>query len=186
MTHPVKGNRVGAALSLGPQPWALKNRRPGLRLRASTPMPTHCRSQQKGGYAGRSFAPGSPRGDPAMACLLGPVWSAHSPPFGCAGVPPSSCPPAPAPGTEVPTRAPGVGRPRRPRPRRLSVIIPAAPRGSRQQVSAALLAERLPELFTVPVFATCPAATRQRPRYPFLPRHPATADHRPPPLGSSV
>lgn len=124
-------------------------------------MPTHCRSQQKGGYAGRSFAPGSPRGDPAMTCRLSPVWSAHSPPFGSAGVPPSSCPPAPAPRDQSYHKGlqesgdrgvPDLGG------------SPSSSRqhchGSRQQVSAALLAERLPELFTVPVFATCPAAAR--------------------------
>lgn len=124
-------------------------------------MPTHCRSQQKGGYAGRSFAPGSPRGDPAMTCLLSPVWSAHSPPLGSAGVPPSSCPPAPAPRDQSYHKGlqesgdrgvPDLGG------------SPSSSRqhchGSRQQVSAALLAERLPELFPVLIFATCPAAAR--------------------------
>ena len=100
--------------------------------------------------------------------------------------PASSCPPAPAPpGQKLPQRAPGVGRPRRPRPRRLSVTIPAAlPRQSSTGLSR-LLAERRPELSAVLIFATCPAAARSA-AYPFLPRHPAAADHRPPPLGMSV
>ena len=65
---------------------------------------TLCRSQQKGGYAGRSFAPGSPRGDPAMTCLLSPVCSAHSPPFGSAGVPPAPAHRPRPPGTKVTTK----------------------------------------------------------------------------------
>lgn len=76
LTHPAKGYPVGAAPEFGPsQPWASKNPRPRLGApRLPAPMPT-LRSQQKGGYAGRSFAPGSLRCDPAMARLLCPVRS---------------------------------------------------------------------------------------------------------------
>ena len=73
------------------------------------------------------------------------------------------------PGPKLPQRAPGVGRPRRPRPRRLSVIIPAAlPRHSSTGLSR-LSCWKTPWAFHRPNFCNLPRGGTQRRVSPSFP-----------------